>query len=95
MMTFNTSSLQKAPFVILGVRMQSAVVLFLIAPQGDQLWRLDGDMLMEPGYPKPLASEFPGLTGSISAALTVPAAGSRPETVYFFKNGEEDSKLIN
>lgn len=46
-------------------------------------------MVMEPGYPKPLVSEFPGLTGSISAALAAPAAGGRAETVYFFKSGEE------
>ncbi|KAI3375353.1 hypothetical protein L3Q82_021845 [Scortum barcoo] len=54
----------------------------------NQYWRLDGNMVMEPGYPKPLASEFPGLTGSISAALAVPATRSKPETVYFFKNGD-------
>lgn len=64
----------------------------LLPLQGDQYWRLDGNMVMEPGYPKPLTSEFPGLTGSISAALPTPASRNRPETVYFFKNGEEDTK---
>ncbi|XP_022056610.2 proteoglycan 4a [Acanthochromis polyacanthus] len=56
--------------------------------KGDQFWRLDGNMVMEPGYPKPLTSEFPGLTGSISAALAVPATRTKPETVFFFKNGD-------
>lgn len=60
--------------------------------QGEQYWRLDGNMVMEPGFPKPLTSEFPGLTGSISAALAVPATGGRPETVYFFGNGEKYRK---
>lgn len=60
--------------------------------QGDQCWLLDANMVMEPGYPKPVASEFPGLRGSIRAALAVPATRSRPETVYFFKKGEENTK---
>lgn len=60
--------------------------------QGDQYWLLDGNMAMEPGYPKPLDSEFPGLTGSINAALATPATRSTPETVYFFKNGENTRK---
>ncbi|XP_041848030.1 proteoglycan 4a isoform X2 [Melanotaenia boesemani] len=54
--------------------------------KGDQYWRLDRNMVMQPGFPKPLASEFPGLTGSISAALAVPATRNRPEIVFFFKN---------
>ncbi|XP_063741880.1 proteoglycan 4a [Eleginops maclovinus] len=56
--------------------------------KGEQLWRLDGNMVMEPGYPRPLTSEFPGLTGRISAVLAVPATRSSPEIVYFFKSGD-------
>ncbi|KAK1879124.1 Proteoglycan 4 [Dissostichus eleginoides] len=56
--------------------------------KGDQFWRLDGNMVMEPGYPRPLTSEFPGLTGSIRAALAVPASRSSLESVYFFKSGD-------
>ncbi|XP_023259812.1 proteoglycan 4-like [Seriola lalandi dorsalis] len=56
--------------------------------KGDQFWSLDGNMVVEPGYPKPLASEFPGLTGTIRAALVVPATKNRPETVHFFKDGD-------
>ncbi|CAN9503406.1 unnamed protein product [Ophioblennius macclurei] len=56
--------------------------------KGDQYWRLDGNLVLEPGYPKPLAYEFPGLTGGINAALAVPATSSRAETVFFFRNGD-------
>ncbi|XP_035990804.1 proteoglycan 4a [Fundulus heteroclitus] len=56
--------------------------------KGEQCWRLDENLVMEPGYPKPLSSEFPGLTGRISAALVVPASRSTPETVFFFKTGD-------
>uniref|UniRef100_A0A3B3DQ92 Proteoglycan 4a n=1 Tax=Oryzias melastigma TaxID=30732 RepID=A0A3B3DQ92_ORYME len=56
--------------------------------KGDQYWQFDGNMVMKPGFPKPLTSEFPGLTGSISAALAVPATSSSPETVFFFKEGD-------
>ncbi|XP_029970924.1 proteoglycan 4a [Salarias fasciatus] len=56
--------------------------------KGDQYWRLDGNLVLEPGFPKPLANEFPGLTGGISAALAVPATSGRAETVFFFRNGD-------
>ena len=59
----------------------------LVLLQGDQYWRLD-DGVVEPGYPQPLSSGFSGLTGSITAALPVPATRRRPEAVYFFKKGE-------
>ncbi|XP_074506268.1 proteoglycan 4a [Sebastes fasciatus] len=62
--------------------------------KGGQYWRLDGNMVMEPGYPKSLASEFPGLTGSINAALAVPATTSTPETVYFFMKGDVMQRFI-
>ncbi|XP_034039642.1 proteoglycan 4a [Thalassophryne amazonica] len=56
--------------------------------KGNQYWRLDGNMVMEPGFPRPLVSEFLGLSGGISAALAVPATRSRQEMVYFFKHGD-------
>ncbi|XP_054888554.1 proteoglycan 4a isoform X2 [Poeciliopsis prolifica] len=56
--------------------------------KGDQCWRLDENLMVEPGYPKPLTSEFPGLTGPIGAALVVPATRNRPETIFFFKPGD-------
>ncbi|XP_015236387.1 PREDICTED: proteoglycan 4 [Cyprinodon variegatus] len=61
--------------------------------KGDQCWRLDENLVMEPGYPKPLTSEFPGLTGPISAALMVPATRNGPETVFFFKPGDMMQKF--
>ncbi|XP_075888267.1 proteoglycan 4a [Nelusetta ayraudi] len=56
--------------------------------KGEQCWRLDENLLREPGYPKPLASEFPPLSGNITAALPFPATGGSPETVFFFRNGD-------
>ncbi|CDQ88766.1 unnamed protein product [Oncorhynchus mykiss] len=52
--------------------------------KGDDYWRMDNGN-MEPGYPKSVASGFHGLTGTITAALPVPATRRRPESVYFFK----------
>ncbi|XP_028329069.1 proteoglycan 4a [Gouania willdenowi] len=56
--------------------------------KGDQIWCLDVNMMLEAGYPKPVSAEFPGLTGSISAALVVPGTSNTPETVFFFKPGD-------
>ncbi|XP_030016171.1 proteoglycan 4a isoform X2 [Sphaeramia orbicularis] len=56
--------------------------------KGDQYWRLDRNMVMEPDFPKPLAYEFPGLTGGLRAALAAPASSSRAETIFFFRNGD-------
>uniref|UniRef100_A0A8C8LVS0 Proteoglycan 4a n=1 Tax=Oncorhynchus tshawytscha TaxID=74940 RepID=A0A8C8LVS0_ONCTS len=39
----------------------------------------------EPGYPKSVVSSFDGLTGTITAALSVSVTRRRPESVYFFK----------
>ncbi|XP_072296441.1 proteoglycan 4a [Eucyclogobius newberryi] len=56
--------------------------------KGNLYWRLDRNLLLEPGFPKPLSHEFPGLTPGLTAALSAPATVSRAETVYFFRRGE-------
>ncbi|XP_067330226.1 proteoglycan 4a [Channa argus] len=56
--------------------------------KGDRYWRFNGNMVVEAGFPKPVATEFPGLTGAINAALAVPATRSSSESVYFFKKGD-------
>ncbi|KAL6471595.1 hypothetical protein MHYP_G00202450 [Metynnis hypsauchen] len=54
--------------------------------KGDNYWVFENGM-MEPGYPRSLSQDFDGLSGEISAALSVPATRKRPEAIYFFKKG--------
>ncbi|KAF3698892.1 Vitronectin [Channa argus] len=63
--------------------------------KGDRYWRFNGNMVVEAGFPKPVATEFPGLTGAINAALAVPATRSSSESVYFFKKDVVLSGEIN
>ncbi|XP_066548648.1 proteoglycan 4b [Amia ocellicauda] len=51
-----------------------------------QYWRFENGN-MDPGYPKLVSIGFGGMSGTISAALSVPAFRRRRETVYFFKRG--------
>uniref|UniRef100_A0A8C8LVI1 Proteoglycan 4a n=1 Tax=Oncorhynchus tshawytscha TaxID=74940 RepID=A0A8C8LVI1_ONCTS len=52
--------------------------------QGKSYWRMANGK-KEPGYPKSVVSSFDGLTGTITAALSVSVTRRRPESVYFFK----------
>ncbi|XP_048845952.1 proteoglycan 4a [Brienomyrus brachyistius] len=52
--------------------------------KGNNYWRFENGV-MDPGYPKTLSVEFNGLSGKITAALSVPATRRRPESIYFFK----------
>ncbi|KAG9264782.1 proteoglycan 4-like isoform X1 [Astyanax mexicanus] len=54
--------------------------------KGDQYWVFENGV-MEPGYPRSLSQDFDGLSGEITAALSVPATRKRPESIYFFKKG--------
>ncbi|KAL7832278.1 hypothetical protein AOLI_G00298260 [Acnodon oligacanthus] len=54
--------------------------------KGDNYWVFENGV-MEPGYPRSLSQDFDGLSGEISAALSVPATRKRPEAIYFFKKG--------
>ncbi|XP_030630582.1 proteoglycan 4a [Chanos chanos] len=54
--------------------------------KGDNYWVFENGV-MEPGYPRSVSVDFGGLTGQITAALSVPATRKRPESVYFFKKG--------
>lgn len=56
--------------------------------KGELYWRLDRNLVLEPGFPKPLSHEFPGLTAGLTAALPAPAIVSRAETVFFLKRGD-------
>uniref|UniRef100_W5KD78 Proteoglycan 4a n=1 Tax=Astyanax mexicanus TaxID=7994 RepID=W5KD78_ASTMX len=54
--------------------------------KGDQYWVFENGV-MEPGYPRSLSQDFDGLSGEITAALSIPATRKRPESIYFFKKG--------
>ncbi|XP_063057952.1 proteoglycan 4-like isoform X3 [Engraulis encrasicolus] len=54
--------------------------------KGRNYWRFENDV-MDPGYPKAIRTGFDGLSGHITAALSVPAYRQRRESVYFFKRG--------
>ncbi|XP_076135047.1 proteoglycan 4b isoform X1 [Alosa pseudoharengus] len=54
--------------------------------KGRNYWRFE-NQVMDPGYPKATRTGFDGLTGHITAALSVPAYMRRRESVYFFKRG--------
>ncbi|XP_027757761.1 proteoglycan 4 [Empidonax traillii] len=51
---------------------------------GPLYWRFTNGV-MDPGYPKPLANGFAGLSGKIVATLPVARYNNRPESVYFIK----------
>ncbi|KAI4890939.1 hypothetical protein NFI96_033197 [Prochilodus magdalenae] len=53
--------------------------------KGDQYWRFEND-IMDPGFPRPISAGF-GLSGQITAALSMPQYRSRTESVFFFKTG--------
>ncbi|XP_066517851.1 proteoglycan 4a [Hoplias malabaricus] len=54
--------------------------------KGNNYWVFENGV-MEPGYPRTLSQDFDGLSGEITAALSVPATRKTPEAVYFFKKG--------
>ncbi|KAM8839487.1 proteoglycan 4a [Synchiropus picturatus] len=75
-----------APIDTVFTRSNCAGTTYII--KGDLYWRLDDSLRLEPGFPKPLSAEFPGQTRVVSAVLAVPASLSRPETLYFFYQGD-------
>ncbi|XP_046718386.1 proteoglycan 4a [Silurus meridionalis] len=58
----------------------------------DNYWSFQNGV-MESGYPRSVSKDFGGLSGSIVAALPIPATRNRPETIYFFKKGGTVRKL--
>ncbi|XP_030627261.1 proteoglycan 4b [Chanos chanos] len=54
--------------------------------KGNQYWRFENDV-MDPGYPKLIRVGFDGLSGHITAALSMPEHRGKKESVFFFKRG--------
>ncbi|XP_039591519.1 proteoglycan 4b isoform X2 [Polypterus senegalus] len=54
--------------------------------KGKNYWRFENGSL-DPGYPKLISKGFNGLSGKITAALSVSAHQRKMESVYFFKQG--------
>ncbi|KAL6486018.1 hypothetical protein MHYP_G00054100 [Metynnis hypsauchen] len=53
--------------------------------KGDNYWRFENG-IMDSGFPRPISAGF-GLSGQITAALSMPQYRSRKESVFFFKTG--------
>ncbi|XP_036438468.1 proteoglycan 4b [Colossoma macropomum] len=53
--------------------------------KGDNYWRFENG-IMDAGFPRPVSAGF-GLSGQITAALSMPQYRSRKESVFFFKKG--------
>ncbi|XP_055058372.2 proteoglycan 4a [Misgurnus anguillicaudatus] len=54
--------------------------------KGENYWVFENGV-MESGSPRSVSKDFGGLTGEITAALSIPAFRKRTEIVYFFKKG--------
>ncbi|KAL7887929.1 hypothetical protein AOLI_G00029030 [Acnodon oligacanthus] len=53
--------------------------------KGENYWRFENG-IMDSGFPRPISAGF-GLSGQITAALSMPQYRSRTESVFFFKKG--------
>ncbi|XP_057188888.1 proteoglycan 4a [Triplophysa rosa] len=60
--------------------------------KGDNYWVFENGV-MDPESPRSVSRGFGGLTGEITAALSIPATRKRPEMVYFFKKGGTAQKF--